>query len=280
MGYLSYILNLKITDILKRIRNRLRYSYLDKRFRPYILRKKIEGMEFDFFIGNTEGRDWWGGPEDSFCPEIKFIRDKLVEKGDIVFDCGGHHGYITILLSKWVGEDGRVMTFEPIPKNIEIIKKNVNLNGLSNVVIEDKALGSFKGKVTVSSSSNANVLPKSIFRFIYGGLKSDMVPLDEYIDLKPSFLKIDVEGYEAEVLKGAKSILKKLPKLAIEIHTEQLCKYDTSVREVLNVIGVERYDCWVQWDDREEPVEFDINRAITKRIHLFAIPKKKDYFKS
>ncbi|MEQ8753394.1 MAG: FkbM family methyltransferase [Coleofasciculus sp. G1-WW12-02] len=111
---------------------------------------------------------------------------------------------------------------------------------------------------------------------IYGVEEVEIVSLDSYVqqhNIMPTVLKIDVEGYETEVLKGAKNILKSAPKLEIEIHTEVLSRQNTSVQEILKLIDVSRYQCWIQWDEFEAPIEFDPKQEIPKRVHLFAIPR-------
>ena len=112
--------------------------------------------------------------------------------------------------------------------------------------------------------------------FLYGTKEAEIITLDDYAQATstvPTFLKIDVEGYETEVLKGATEILRTLPKLEIEIHTEILSRYNTSVEEIFELININNYQTWVQWNDQEKPEKFDLQQKIDHRVHLFAIPK-------
>ena len=104
-------------------------------------------------------------------------------------------------------------------------------------------------------------------------VKVDMVKLDSYFKIKPTFIKIDVEGYEYEVLKGAKKILKTRPKLEIEIHTDDLPKYNTKVDEILKSIDLSNYNTWIKWDNYSAPKLYNGQKQIKNRVHLFAIPK-------
>ena len=90
----------------------------------------------------------------------------------------------------------------------------------------------------------------------------------------PSLLKIDVEGFEVEVLRGASKILSTRPKLAIEIHTQNLGHYNASVEDIFNLIDADEYDLWIQWKDGEEPIEYDRKVPITELVHLFGFPRK------
>lgn len=236
-------------------------------FKPYIINKRIEGESFKFLIGDLLGKLWYHKETEAW-KEMAFIRDRMIEPDDIVFECGGHHGCSAILLSRWVGDGGKVVTFEPMKQNTNIIKKNLELNNIKNTSVETKAVGATPGTIFISRTSCASITKNK-----YLGSQVDVINLDSFQHLKPSFLKIDVEGFETEVLRGAKQILSTLPKLAIEIHTDILQQYGTSVRELLKEIDLDAYNCWVQWNDDVWPEPFNINQAINTRVHFFAIPK-------
>ena len=82
-----------------------------------------------------------------------------------------------------------------VPRNADIIQKNIEINSLQNVVLERKAVGSKDGKIVMTDESNAQVLNRK-----GGGLEVNITYLDKYVHLNPAFLKIDVEGFEIEVL--------------------------------------------------------------------------------
>ena len=224
-------------------------------------------MIFDLWIGDTDGRDWYDvHSTDPVWLEMRFIRDHLIEKGDVVLECGGHHGCTTVVLSHWVGATGQIKTFEPSPSNCKIIAQNILQNKLQNVTLENKAVGRERGTICIDNLSNSSVTESG------DGLRVELTCLDEYKHLRPTFLKIDVEGFEMQVLQGAAEILSTRPKLAIEIHTDDLGKYGASVKDLLRLIDVESYKIWIQWDDDKEPEEFDPSISIDKRVHLFGVP--------
>ncbi len=96
--------------------------------------------------------------------------------------------------------------------------------------------------------------------------------MDDYRYLNPTFLKIDVEGFELQVLQGAKAILSTRPKLEIEVHAELLHQYGASVDDLFRLIDMKSYKAWVQWKDDQEPQELEAGTPITSRVHLFLIP--------
>jgi FkbM family methyltransferase len=239
-------------------------------FELYIKKKEIEGVFFDFWIGDEAAQQWYDvHSADGWWPEMRFIRDKLIRPGNTVFECGAHHGCTTMALSRWVGDDGRIVAFEPAPHNAEMVRRNVELNDLKNVIVEEKALGLADGRVFISEKSNSSVLPGAT-----AGCEVDLTFLDKYADLNPSLLKIDVEGFEVEVLKGAQKALSTTPALAIEVHPEAITRFGSSVDELLRSFDVEKYDLWILWDDEAEaPVPYALSDRITDRAHLFGIPR-------
>ena len=239
-------------------------------FKPYIKKKNVEGVEFDFFIGDPAGMSWYDVDcTDPDWPEMRFMRDRLVREGDVVFECGGHHGCTAVVLSRWVGATGKVVSFEPHPRNAEILQRNLDLNRIGNATLRRYAVGAAPGTVLMRDASNASVTSNVNAPRAFN---AEVVKLDDFRDEKPTVLKIDVEGFETEVLKGATEILKTRPKLAIEVHTPGLGNYGTSVAQMLGYLDIAAYQLWVQWDDDSDPVPYDIGTPITTRVHLFAIP--------
>ena len=260
-------------------------AWQKQKINEYTIKKQFEEISFDFVIGDAEAREWYDSqPQnqvEKLNPEFQFIKE-LIAPGDTVFECGTHHGLTAMLLSKWVGMAGKIVSFEINSRNAEIARKNIALNNIENVVIEQKGLGSQPNNLKIFNKSNASVTPENIIslgwlkNFMYGTDEVEIITLDDYAKIHgimPTFLKIDVEGYESEVLKGATEIMKTLPKLEIEIHTEILSRYNTSVEEIFELIDIESYQSWVQWNDKEEPQLFDPKQPIEHRVHLFAIPK-------
>jgi FkbM family methyltransferase len=235
-------------------------------FQPYIRRKELEGLSFDFWIGDEAAREWYDLQSfDGSWPEMRFLRDYLVRPGDVVFECGAHHGCTTIALARWAGEAGRVIAFEPLPHNAAVLRRNLTLNAVHNVVVEEKAVGAGAGRVALREHSNSYVLPA-------GEPQVEMVALDDYAHLCPDLLKIDVEGFECEVLKGARAVLAARPRLAIELHP-RMAAYGASVAELLSLLPTDAYELRVQWSDDTEPQPYDQSRPITERVHLFGLPR-------
>lgn len=152
--------------------------------------------------------------------ETEIIK-KTLKKGDIAIDLGANIGYYTLLFAKLVGETGKVFAFEPEPSNVELIKKNLAINGHHNVVVEQKAVSDKSGKaklysngsvLTIQNASNPHKIQKPIL--------VDAVSLEDYFKKRCKsidFIKMDIEGAEYFALKGMRSLLEKNEKIKMII---------------------------------------------------------------
>ncbi|HVK18491.1 MAG TPA: FkbM family methyltransferase [Fimbriiglobus sp.] len=155
--------------------------------------------------------------------ETALIRDTL-KPGDTFIDVGANFGFYTVLAARLVGPTGRVIAFEPDPRSFELLRRNVERNGCTNVVLEQKALSSEPGTLTLQVS-DSNRGGHSVVR---GGTEDvshtvdvPAVRLDDYLsgrDVRVDLVKIDTEGAEGFILAGMQDTLRKYPaaKLVLE----------------------------------------------------------------
>lgn len=143
-----------------------------------------------------------------------------IKKGWTVIDIGANHGYYTLLLSELVGESGKVYSFEPTPSTVEILEKNAR--NKNNIIIEQKAVWSentiidftdfgqgFSAYNSYSDESTWKDTEKSINT---KKIKVAAIKIDDYFrenNIKPDFIKLDVEGAELNSLHGMKEFLEK-----------------------------------------------------------------------
>lgn len=126
---------------------------------------------------------------------------------DLFVDVGANAGSYTILACAAIGAHG--VAFEPVPSTYERLVANMALNHLADKVqCVNKAIGATQAKIAFTSdrdTENRVALPSESYM---GNLSIDMTSLDTALDGKhPTLMKIDVEGYEALVLEGARRVL-------------------------------------------------------------------------
>jgi FkbM family methyltransferase len=188
-------------------------------FQPYVAKdRKFGPFVFDFHIADEVGQSWYDGSPDQFMPERQWCLDH-VGKGFTVFDCGAHHGMMTVLFSLMTGPAGRVLAWEALPENAEVIRRNTALNHCDNVTIYSRALGAGRGNLRYErNSGNINVFRADSGQS--GSGKIEVRALDD--DLRPEvnvdFLKLDVEGSERDVMRGARRVLAQRPIIDLELH--------------------------------------------------------------
>jgi FkbM family methyltransferase len=147
----------------------------------------------------------------------------LLQPGMMVIDVGANVGIHTSIAARSVAPTGTVYGFEPVPENFEILVGNLARNQLTNVVIERSAVGNEVGRSTIyleDHSIGTHSLLRSDTSTVAHSLSVPVTTLDHYfVDDMPevvNLLKIDVEGYEPNVLKGATKVLERTDHLLIE----------------------------------------------------------------
>ena len=145
------------------------------------------------------------------------------KSGDIVFDVGSHIGIFTLKASKLVGSTGFVYAFEPEPENFMLLKRNVGLNKASNIKIFSKAVSSRNGMLQLfidPSNTGGSSVQYGTGRT--SGIRVSSVTLDHIIQKhniqEVNLLKLDVEGHELEILRGATHFLNICKQIAMETH--------------------------------------------------------------
>ena len=257
---------------LRALVRKLRFARRNAGFVPTIVKQDLGGVTFDFRIGDVMGQEWYAGPV-AMSREMSFLRERMTGPGDVVLECGAHHGFMTILIAHWVGPTGRVTAFEASPASAAILRANIELNRLEDrVTVEARAVGERAGTLKVSEESNAVPLTGRY----EPGVRVAVVALDNYLDLGPTLIKLDIEGFEIEALRGATRILERRPKLAIEVHVDMLRRYGRHADEILEIIRPRDYDLWLQLGADDAPRAYageSLNVQHMDQVHLYALPR-------
>jgi FkbM family methyltransferase len=160
-----------------------------------------------------------GGYETAECDFVA----RFLKPGMTVVDVGAHRGFYTLLFSKWVGRQGRVLSFEPSPRELRRLKLHLKINFCRNVQVEGCALGeedsSAANLYVVRENSVLNSLRPPDTVFSASPTPVAVRRLDDMLSQAQlenvDFVKLDVEGGELSVLRGAEQLLKKVPRPVI-----------------------------------------------------------------
>ena len=151
------------------------------------------------------------------------------KKGDTVIDIGAAFGLYTITSSKRVGANGKVIAIEAHPDSFEMLNRNIKLNGLTNVTTLNYAVYSKETKVkiysnyTIMSERIREEQVKEKFVEVNADTLDSILQQNGIRQEQINWIKIDVEGAEFEVLKGAHNTLSNSKDIAlyIEIHGQR-----------------------------------------------------------
>jgi len=186
---------------------------------------------------NSTGRD-----------ELDFFLKQL-RPNEVFYDLGAYRGAFAAAVKMRLGDRAAVHVFDPIPGNIAAIRRICELNGFGGVKINQQAVG--RGNVLAGNVSNFDYMFRATPSQTGAaptdapGTRTDRVEyatlsLDDYVargETPPTLMKIDVEGFEWDVLQGGRAVLSSHhPRLWLEVHPEFLENQGQSAAAVLNLL--------------------------------------------
>jgi FkbM family methyltransferase len=225
------------------------YSILDVLTRPVGLPRSINGRRW-----RLSAKCWRAFPG-VWEAEVDAFFNKNVCAGSIVADVGAHVGIHTLGLAQRVGRDGHVFAFEPVPHVAALLRRHLQLNGLKErVTVVESAVGDTQGMTTMFVNPTG-LDPGNSFVDRYYARRLKQLPvrmgtLDEFFrneGIRPTLFKIDVEGYELRVLRGATELLggSDWVTLACAVHPwhlEQVGDSEGALFEMARGLGLKAFD--------------------------------------
>lgn len=223
--------------------------------------------------------DLWQGTFEQ--PERAFVK-RVLRRGMTVLDVGAHAGFYTLLASTCVGDEGRVIAFEPSPRERARLRAHLRLNRRANVTVEEVAIGDAAGSGALLVFDGRLTGCNSFHLADTRGAHAITVPicaLDDYhargafqrVDL----VKMDIEGAELAALRGAEQMFRSLrPLLLCELHDKRTAPWGYPARHIVDL--VQRWDYrWLAFDDetgRLTPVAASQTSFVTNGV---AIPNER-----
>ena len=185
-----------------------------------------ENVGIHMLLDLKKEKDYWLG---TYEPELQAVISDLVKPGQIVYDIGANIGFITLLFTKRIGDQGHVYAFEALPANVSRLIHNIELNALEEwVTIIQAAVQDQSGQAEflVAPSTGMGKVNGSAGRASVDyeeSIQVEGISIDGFIEdtrnLLPDILKIDIEGGEVLALPGMVKLLHAhRPILLIELH--------------------------------------------------------------
>lgn len=198
----------------------------------------------------------------------------LLSSGDTVIDIGAHVGTFTIPFANAVGNTGRVLAFEVHPSTFTLLQKNVEQNNLSEVIHPlNIGLGSKKEKVYINetdSNTGGTFLSKesknSDKYSVYVDTLDNVLDSTQNESIFPSLIKIDTEGFEYDVLLGAKNTIKKCkPILFFEFNPRRIQERGNSIHYIEKLLSPLGYSFYKNVDPQTGGGTFSVGKLFTLR---------------
>ncbi|MBL7848369.1 MAG: FkbM family methyltransferase [Cyclobacteriaceae bacterium] len=220
-----------------------RFPPLNTRYpKPTTRKVKRNGIHYELDLSDyMEWLVFWG-----IQVEPRRTLYQLVKPGSIVIDVGANIGEVSMNLAQLVGPSGFVHSFEPDTATFRKLNRNVALNNFVNLRINPIGLGDRDEQLVLQTEVPSNRGGSRIHRHLSQGQRVQVITLDSYVTKQQpgpvSLIKIDVEGFELHVLRGAEHTLRQYkPVLFIELDDDNLRDQGDSATELVRFLEKRGY---------------------------------------
>jgi FkbM family methyltransferase len=261
-----------LKKIIKATGYKISRDNFSKRFLPFVKEVNIAGMALKFWI-NSDGAQYWY-TEENFVLETEQLK-KIIKPGDRILDVGCNIGVVATIMAKLTGANGKVLAMDIFPDNCLATWSQIGLNKLPNCDVLNIGASEKEQDIIIADTTNSGVLYNATDD---KALTVKAMPIDGLKNKYGNFdlLKIDVEGFEVSVMKGARELLKTRPKIALELHGPHLKNYNTSVEELFDIMQIDNYEGHILHKYSNILEVFDPAKAIKEPplANLFLTPKR------
>ena len=175
--------------------------------------------------------------------KISWVCARIVKPGDTVLDIGANVGIVSLWLAKLVGNNGKVHAFEPNPELQQLLNQTIQRNHADNICPHPVALGSKPGQLELRILENNTGSGSLILDYRLMNCRVVKVPvqtLDSIVVREKitaiRLMKIDVEGFEAEVLRGGSHVLESVRPQAVLFEFVDKCEGRLSDQPVFKIL--------------------------------------------
>jgi FkbM family methyltransferase len=251
--------------------------------------RKVSGIRAPFRLAFGA---WWIPRQDHVSRPLKdgkfetsevAFASGFLKPGMTVLDIGAHHGLYTLLASRRVGRTGKVIAFEPSPRERKALRLHLRINSCTNVTVQPLALGDENAEGTLhvveSWAAGCNSLRPPDVPAQTSPVQVEVARLDDWLANhqieKVDFIKLDVEGAELAVLLGATKLLERRPRPVIlaEVQDIRAAAWHYAAREIVTMLEDRDYT-WFQISERGELLEVDTRREAFD-ANIVAIPNER-----
>lgn len=251
---LSWLLLVKATGKIlpKRLRFRFYkffYDYESSRYKGIqLLVPYFESLNLQFIVFTKYLIDWNVFFFGYYEKETNDVLFEYIKPGQVVVEAGANNGTETVLLSRLVGSEGKILAFEPIDHIYQALQLNLSINNCNNVLAQKLALGESDQpiyfNVLSESFCNQGMASKYDDRSAHQKVLVQQVTLDSWLQANGissiDFIKMDIQGAEIELLEGARQIIQLCHPIIFTEAADNLLSI-TQLFQILADLGYEVY---------------------------------------
>lgn len=246
-----------IIDLLP---GRLKYAAARRLFNPANTRRTGHWLVIDY-LKNQYGLKYLVNTHDYICWSIFFLGEyeadtnqvlaEWIKPGMTVIEAGANHGSETVILGKLVGETGHVFAFEPVPRLMNHLKLNLAINNLDKTVCPVQLAIGEKDETVIfhlpaADAANQGMPSKYEFSTAGARLEVPQKSLDNWLtenDIRRvDFIKMDIQGAEIDLLRGAKNCLQTMrPVLYLEADDVQSGNSSRTIQQLFDELEAADY---------------------------------------
>jgi FkbM family methyltransferase len=235
-NYLQFVLKIKLTAFILKFLRIFREPPLVVCHGKYNLYFNDDG-DYEEILYNAHWKKYFNEEYEKIKPYI--------QNGETALDIGSNLGIFTLILSDLIGADGKVYSFEPSAAAFYKLNKIIRLNNLNNVETFRLGMGRKEDEIELYYNPQQSGLSSIVERVTENCIpeRIRIITLDSFINYLPgkvSFIKIDTEGYEPDVLIGGTNLIQKYkPAIYIELGG----KYQEYSYAAIDILKKHNYEC-------------------------------------
>lgn len=205
--------NLRLIRALKHIRKHL-VNRLLTHDSPILT--KVHDLPMYIYPNTAETRAYLLRPFEPYTTELY---KRAIRPGAVVLDIGAQFGYFSLIAATQAGQEGKIYAFEPVPANFELLNRNIQMNGYTDIIhAAQKAIGDKQTSVTVFVYKYSD--SHSMYRHPQASVKEtisvECITIDHFLaGQSVDVIKIDIEGNEPYALEGMKQTISKSDSLIL-----------------------------------------------------------------
>jgi FkbM family methyltransferase len=245
----------------------------------YLLRVRIKVKNYLLLFHPTSLSTILWYDANSRSEDSEFIQSFLCT-GEIYVDIGANIGVTAIPGAIAVGDSGKVVAFEPHPRISKYLRENIALNKLSNIEIQNCALGDVSGTTYFTNKSSDDM--NKVANMNKSNIEVPIMLLDSFTQEydRIALLKVDAEGYEKFILAGAKESIAKVECIYFEVDEQNFSEFGYSSQDLLQQVADFGFSIWRRNGDKQELIQIEVNSfvaPVTGYENLFGIRNIHDF---